>query len=95
MGMESLLSSPTAIRTVARALGLTAARLDIHPDTNALILSVAQGGHVHHIDVPIGQTFTADQICEILAGPSPAGEIPPDPAAPASVTAAPAGVSPP
>jgi hypothetical protein len=66
MGMEAI--SPAALKTAAKLCGLTAARLDIDPTSQALILSVRQRGQVHHIDVPIGRTFYLDEICELLTG---------------------------
>ena len=68
MGMEALLS-PATLAWGLKAAGITHGRLDIHPTTQALVLSIAQRGKVHHIDVPIGATFTTEEICDLLTRP--------------------------
>ena len=65
MGMDALLT-PSIVRATAKSLGLEAARLDIHPTTHALVLTLLQRGRPIHIDVPTGRNFTRDEICELL-----------------------------
>jgi hypothetical protein len=67
MGMNSLFT-PGIVRATARSLGLEAARLDLHPQTHALVLTVLHRGRPLHIDVPTGRNFTRDEICDLLIG---------------------------
>lgn len=90
MGMDSLFT-PGIVRATAKSLGLEAARLDIHPTTNALVLTVLRHGRPIHIDVPTGRNFTRDEICDLLIGrPVPSCSDPHGSAQPAI-----AGTSPP
>lgn len=70
MGMDALFG-PGIVRATVKSLGLTAARLDIHPQTHGLVLTVLQRGRPIHIDVPTGVTFTAEEICELFLGKAP------------------------
>ncbi len=69
------LSSPALVRTAAASMGLTAARLDYHQPSNTLYLSLAIRGKVHQVPLPIGQTFTRDQIIERLFADPPAAPV--------------------
>jgi len=90
MGMEALLSGRT-LASAVKWCGITHGRLDIHPTRQTLVLSIARKGKIHQVDVPIGITLMADEICELLTRPPASaiaqtrGEIPtaPDPEAPA------------
>jgi hypothetical protein len=88
MGIEQLLT-PTIINATMAGMGLTAARLDYDRRTDILYLSLARHGQIHHIRIPIGITFTRDEICELLSD-RPAAQIRDDQheAAPAKVAAA-------
>ncbi len=75
MGMEALLASPSALAAGVKLYGLKAARLDIHPESRELVLSYSRKGKIYQVRVPIGVTFTADEICTLLVG----GQLPDPP----------------
>jgi len=65
MGISGLLT-PTIVRSTAAAMGLTAARFDYDKRAGTLYFSLARNGQVHHIPIPVGKTFTRDQIIDLL-----------------------------
>ena len=64
-GMDALLS-PDRIPAIAKALGITAARVDHDPSIGKLYLSWMRHGTVECIEIPCGTTFTPQQIAELL-----------------------------
>jgi hypothetical protein len=69
MGTETL--SKSLLRRALRYHGLTAARLDYHAETGALFLTIRrQNAGVSSLRIPLGKTFSSEQICELLIGPA-------------------------
>ncbi len=92
MGMEALLLSPQALAGAVKLYGLKAARLDIHPVSADLVLSISRKGKIFHITVPTQRTFTADEICTLLIHgklPDPPEASGPDPVEIAAIAASP------
>jgi hypothetical protein len=67
----NLIESPRIIPSLVKASKISALRLDHHPQTGALIATVAAGGKIHQREVPLGVTLTQPDIIGLLQGPSP------------------------
>lgn len=65
-GIDKILSNPAIVRTAAKAAGIEAARLDVHPQRGELVASVKIRGQVRQYPIPTGRTFLLDEILSIL-----------------------------
>jgi hypothetical protein len=65
MGMEAFFG-PATLKAGLIAFGLEAARLDYHEQTHRLYGTILQHGRAHTFAIPLGRTYTRDEICELL-----------------------------
>jgi hypothetical protein len=79
-GIDKILSSPAIVHAAAKATGIEAARLDVHPQRGELVASLRIRGQVRQYPIPTGRTFILEEILSILfpeaSGPQPARETP-------------------
>lgn len=75
-GLTDILSNPAILRTAAKAAGIEAARLDVHPGTGDLVASVRIRGQVRQYQVPTGKVFTIEELLTLVYEGPPAHETP-------------------
>jgi len=71
MGLLGIFSNPKMLKVALMASGVEAARLDHDTVRGELVLSVLEAGVTKRIQIPIGTTFTLDQLATWLAGQDP------------------------
>lgn len=65
-GMDAIFNNPSLVRMAAKAAGVQAARLDYDPVAGELWASLRLKGRVHQVKLPLGRTFTIDEILALL-----------------------------
>jgi len=71
MGLFGPFSSPKMIKLALTTAGVEKARLDHDRDRDELVLSVLVAGEIKHVRIPIGITYTIDELAAWLAGEDP------------------------
>lgn len=67
MGIKDILSPEAMIRGYIRSQGWQAGRLDYDLATGTLWLSLMIRNQVRHAPIPLGRTFTIDQISSLIS----------------------------
>jgi hypothetical protein len=79
--LEKLLT-PRLLKTAGVAAGIEAARFDVDPARGQLHFSVIRDGRIYTWPIPLGRTYTWEEITQLLtaphAAPPAAKTVPPD-----------------